>query len=610
MLATPEDNHWLNDQIKDNVVFYGNYDLGHQSFLIAKDMSYFDDVIKVIKEQLNLQVEEKQLGSIGSGIEKDVLVVGTGEYPEKGEEVTVHYTGKLTDGTVFDSSVKRGDKFKFKIGAGQVIPCWDKGVMRMRIGEKAVLHCPAEQAYGSRGAGGVIPPNSDLKFEVELFQSGSKKESSKPKKEKKKQDTKLSIKEKNEKKVKEEKKEKKEEKEEKSNKRTLTDDSDGIKKDILKEGTGEKPAKTEKVLVHYTGKLTDGTVFDSSVTRGDKFSFIIGIAQVIKCWDKGMMSMKVGEKAILHCPADQAYGASGAAGGKIPPNADLIFEVELFQSGKKKPKTKDIEVEAKEETKKTEEKKSLVEVKDGITKELLTEGTGDNPEKGEEVTVHYTGTLTDGTVFDSSVKRGDKFKFKIGVGQVIQCWDKGVMSMKIGEKAILHCPAGQAYGATGAGGVIPPNADLLFEVELFQSGTKKPKKEDLKKEEEKPEQAEEKKNEKDSKMVDISDGITKEILVVGTGASPKKSDKVVVHYTGKLTDGKVFDSSVDRGDKFSFTIGVGQVIKCWDKGVMSMKVGEKSILHCPADQSYGASGAGRIIPPNADLIFEVELFSV
>jgi FKBP-type peptidyl-prolyl cis-trans isomerase len=54
MLATPEDNHWLNDQIKDNVVFYGNYDLGHQSFLIAKDMSYFDDVIKVIKEQLNL----------------------------------------------------------------------------------------------------------------------------------------------------------------------------------------------------------------------------------------------------------------------------------------------------------------------------------------------------------------------------------------------------------------------------------------------------------------------------------------------------------------------------------------------------------------------------
>lgn len=99
-------------------------------------------------------------------------------------------------------------------------------------------------------------------------------------------------------------------------------------------------------------------------------------------------------------------------------------------------------------------------------------------------------------------------------------------------------------------------------------------------------------------------------MVVGTGASPTNGKNVTVHYSGYLTDGKKFDSSVDRNKPFSFAIGVGQVIKGWDEGVASMKVGGKRKLIIPSALGYGSRGAGAVIPPNAELIFDVELLGV
>jgi peptidylprolyl isomerase len=118
------------------------------------------------------------------------------------------------------------------------------------------------------------------------------------------------------------------------------------------------------------------------------------------------------------------------------------------------------------------------------------------------------------------------------------------------------------------------------------------------------------KKEKEAKMVTTASGLKYIDEKVGTGPSPTAGKKVKVHYTGTLTDGKKFDSSVDRGQPFEFVIGVGQVIKGWDEGVLTMKVGGKRKLMIPAKLAYGERGAGGVIPPNADLNFDVELLGV
>ena len=96
-----------------------------------------------------------------------------------------------------------------------------------------------------------------------------------------------------------------------------------------------------------------------------------------------------------------------------------------------------------------------------------SEGSGDCPAKGANVSVHYVGTLLDGTKFDSSRDRGQPLQFQVGVQQVIRGWDEGIMQLKVGQKAKLTCPPDYAYGERGAGNVIPPNATLIFEVELM-----------------------------------------------------------------------------------------------------------------------------------------------
>ena len=230
----------------------------------------------------------------------------------------------------------------------------------------------------------------------------------------------------------------------------LTTTASGLQYEIITMGNGEKPIATDKVEVHYHGTLEDGTVFDSSVDRGETISFPLN--RVIKGWTEGLQLMPVGSKFKFTIPPELGYGDRDI--GSIPPNSTLIFEVELFNI--EKPFIDpDFSLPAEEKT-----LDSGLRYLDHIT------GNGESVISGQEAIVHYSGFLADGTKFDSSHERGKPFSFPLGQGRVIKGWDEGVLGMKKGGKRTLIIPPELGYGERGAGGVIPPNAMLMFEVEL------------------------------------------------------------------------------------------------------------------------------------------------
>ncbi|KAK9288931.1 hypothetical protein L1049_017402 [Liquidambar formosana] len=224
--------------------------------------------------------------------------------------------------------------------------------------------------------------------------------------------------------------------------------------------------------------------------------------------------------------------------------------------------------------------------KNGLKKKLVKEGQGwETPEKGDEVEVHYIGTLLDGTQFDSSRDRGTPFQFKLGQGQVIKGWDEGIKTMKKGEIAIFTIPPELAYGESGSPPTIPPNATLQFDVELLSW----------------------------SSVKDIckDGGVFKKLLVEGEKwENPKDLDEVLVKYEARLEDGTL----VSKSEGVEFTVGDGYFCPALAKAVKTMKKGEKVLLTVKPQYAFGekgrqAFGDEGVVPPNATLQITLELVS-
>ena len=217
-------------------------------------------------------------------------------------------------------------------------------------------------------------------------------------------------------------------------------------------GTGTQAGVGDVLEVNYVGALlSDGTEFDASWNRSQTFFVPIGMGAVIPGWDQGIVGMREGGRRVLITTPDLAYGSSGA-GSSIPPDATLVFVVDLVA-------VLDLQPPAIPEP---------TEVGASLEVEDLVAGTGDPVESGDTVTVHYLGTLTDGTVFDASWRRGMPFTTTIGVGMVIPGWDQGIVGMREGGRRLLKIPSDLAYGERGSGAAIPPDTPLLFVVDLIR----------------------------------------------------------------------------------------------------------------------------------------------
>jgi len=218
----------------------------------------------------------------------------------------------------------------------------------------------------------------------------------------------------------------------------------GVLKLVKREGTGtELPMTGDKVFVHYVGTLLDGTLFDSSRDRGERFSFELGKGQVIKAWDIGVATMKVGEVSQLICKPELAYGSAGSP-PKIPPNATLVFEVELFEF-----RGEDI----------TDEEDG------GIIRRITTKGQGyTKPNEGAAVEVTVEGTC-EGRVFDER-----ELKFEIGDGESLGLpagVEKAIQAMEQGEEALFIIKPKYGFGNEGnAKYNIPGGATLQYKIKL------------------------------------------------------------------------------------------------------------------------------------------------
>jgi len=349
----------------------------------------------------------------------------------------------------------------------------------------------------------------------------------------------------------------------------LTTES-GLRYKVLKAGEGDKPGEGATVTVNYTGWTTDGKMFDSSVTRGREATFSLN--QVIAGWTEGLQLIAPGGSARLWIPEELAYqGRPGKPAGM------LVFDVDLIKFEKPPEAPADVAKAPADATK----------TKSGLAFKTLSAGTGtDHPAENATVTVHFSGWTAEGKLLQSTTAQGRPATVPLAAKNVPAGWTEGIQLMVKGEKARLWLPAELAK-VPGA-----PEGPAVFDFELIDFKNAPATPPDVRA----PNDA----------ATKTDSGLYYKVLTPGNG-EPERADassRVTVNYTGWTTDGKMFDSSVQRGKPATFTLS--QVIPGWTEGLQLMAKGEKTRFWIPEELAY----KGRPGAPQGMLVFDVELLEI
>mmetsp|Transcript_4459 Transcript_4459/g.13527 ORF Transcript_4459/g.13527 Transcript_4459/m.13527 type:complete len:531 (+) Transcript_4459:128-1720(+) len=341
----------------------------------------------------------------------------------------------------------------------------------------------------------------------------------------------------------------------------LTGDG-GVIKEVLVAGQGaERPEKGDEIQMHYTGQLEDGSVFDSSLKRGQPFKFKLGKGSVIAGWDIVAQTMAKGEKAMVTLAPQYAYGETGTP-PRIPPNATLKFEMELV---------------------------NWISVRDlfgdgGLIKTTVSEGEGwERPADLSEVTVKAIGTQLEPAP-ESVFYEGEK-TFSIGSGTVPAGWEKVVQDMKLGARVKLCC-TGKYTSDPGMENVPPEATKVEFDLTLLSW----------------------------LKVEDLTGdrGVIKKILKEGDGwETPNEGALVTVSVAYRKLDNGVPGEVFEQHNPFIFKVIDGAVVDGLDKAVQKMKNKEKAIVYLKAPYAFGScpNMCPKEVSPDDDLQIDIEIIS-
>jgi FKBP-type peptidyl-prolyl cis-trans isomerase len=364
---------------------------------------------------------DTEIQTTASGLKYSILTAGEvgGARPGLGSSVKVHYTGWLTDGKVFDSSRSGGSPLEFRLG--QVIEGWNEGLCLMTKGARFKFTIPHELAYGEAGSPPVIPPKATLIFDVELLDFSAAPVLPQFQK------------------IEEEKAQK-------------TDS--GLRYQVLAEGEGNPPTEVEEWSIGFAYWDASGKLIECDALAGQKLEASCKTMRY-DFLKQAPLLMKPGSVCLFEVPPALLFGER--AMGKLPPNTTTIWRLELQQIYRPLPVPAYTPIDPAQTT----------TTASGLKIQILKEGRPDGrkAKMGEQVTCHYAGWLTDGTLFESSLGRGRPSSFRLG--QVIGGWNEGLQLVSEGAKVRLHIPWNLAYGESGRPPKIPAKADLVFEIELI-----------------------------------------------------------------------------------------------------------------------------------------------
>ncbi|XP_070836233.1 peptidyl-prolyl cis-trans isomerase FKBP10 [Chaetodon trifascialis] len=307
------------------------------------------------------------------------------------------------------------------------------------------------------------------------------------------------------------------------------------------------------VRYHFNGTFfADGKKFDSSHDRGRAFISQVGLGRLITGMDRGLQGMCVNERRRITIPPHLAYGSIGT-GGVIPPDAVLVFDVLLLDIWN------------------TEDKVQIRTLSKPASCNRTTAAS-------DFIRYHYNGTLLSGEAFDSSYSRNATYDTYLGKGHLIKGMDEGLLGMCVGERRIVIVPPFLAYGESGSGTRVPPQATLVFEVLLVDVF-----------------------NSKDDLIVEVKE------VPEGCTRRTATGDYIRYHYNGTFQDGTAFDSSYQRNSTYNTYIGMGYVIQGMDKALQGLCIGEKRRVTIPPHLAYGEHGVGELIPSSAVLVFDIHV---